>query len=456
MPLDPNIALGVRAPQLADPLAQYSNMLAVQNAQRQGQIGDLQYQNALRTQQDDIATREAISGAGGDYGQAVNALLAKGLYKPAGAIAKTQQEMLKGKVDLDKAKADTLAKNLEIYGNSMATLLGNPDPENVGAVLSNLKASGIPLHAPVPTVLNQEALMKWVRSGAAASAHGLKALEAYQPKVEMVNLSGTVQPTNVNTLAGPVGPLAGAAPMQTTPKIPEGMIRDATGKLVFDPEYIKGKATIANAGAARQYTNLQNFLPASEEAQRDFMKSTRATYDQLKQVPVALQNIDEAKKLIPTAKGFMGPGGESLMTAASFLNNRLGTQIDVTGVKDATVLRTRIFNNIMDNLKKMDAQPSQQQQMIMQESLGKLGTDPNAMSEVLDSFGDILRGKVELHNKEVEGAVRRGVKFPYDPSITVSPKSTGQSFKVPLPNGREVTFQSKEKMDAFKREAGLP
>ena len=186
-----------------------------------------------------------------------------------------------------------------------------------------------------------------------------------------------------------------------------------------NPAYQQYEFGKAGAGATRIQTNVNSYTPASEEAQRDFIKSTRVTYDALKQAPVALQSIEAAKALIPAAKGFMGTGGESLLEAAKFLNNRIGTNIDTEGVKSAEELRTRIFFNIMDNLKKMDAQPSQQQQEVMRESLGKLGTDPNALPNVLDAFGDVMKGKIALHNQEVQSAIQRGVKFPYDPIIKI-------------------------------------
>jgi hypothetical protein len=177
------------------------------------------------------------------------------------------------------------------------------------------------------------------------------------------------------------------------------------------------------AGATRVDVNA--YQPASVEAQRDFIRSTRTTYDQLKHAPVALESIDKAKALIPDAKGFMGPAGESLLEGAKFLNNRMGMNINTEGVKSAEELRTRIFFNIMDNLKKMDAQPSQLQQQIMMESLGKLGTDPNALPAVLDAFADVIEGKVNLHNQEVRGAVERGVMFPYDPEIKLPKRGGG-------------------------------
>jgi hypothetical protein len=205
----------------------------------------------------------------------------------------------------------------------------------------------------------------------------------------------------------------------------------------------------AGAGASRVTTNVNSFTPASEEAQRKFMDSTRTTYDQLKQAPVALASIEQAKALIPAAKGFMGPGGETLLDAAKFLNNRVGTTINTEGVKSAEELRTRIFFNIMDNLKKMDAQPSQMQQQIMQEALGKLGTDPNALPAVLDAFASSIKGKVQLHNAEVQGAAQRGVKFPYDPTIAL-PQTVGQS----TPSAGALSPAEQAELDALRQRFG--
>lgn len=181
-------------------------------------------------------------------------------------------------------------------------------------------------------------------------------------------------------------------------------------------EYEKSKAL---AGATRVQTNVNAFTPASEEAQRDFMKSTRATYDQLKHAPVLLDSIEKAKELVPKAQPFVGSGAEGKLAFVKFLNNNFGADIKPEEVGNAEALRTRIFFNIMDNLKKMDAQPSEMQQKIMQEALGNLGTDPGALPRVLDAFGDVIRGKVTLHNQEVQGAIQKGVKFPFEPLVKI-------------------------------------
>lgn len=167
------------------------------------------------------------------------------------------------------------------------------------------------------------------------------------------------------------------------------------------------------------------YMPASEEAQRDFMRSTRATYDTLKQSPSMFANIEASKKLIPAASVFMGTGGEGMKAAASFLNNRLGMNVNTEGVKTAEELRSRLFQGILANLKRLDSQPSERQQAALEQALGSLNTDPNALSNVLDSYADTVRTNIDTHNAEVKSAITRGVKFPYDPIIKVPPKATG-------------------------------
>jgi hypothetical protein len=189
------------------------------------------------------------------------------------------------------------------------------------------------------------------------------------------------------------------------------------------PEQQKAYTAFRNAGKPPgQNININSFLPASEKAQQTFMESTRATYDQLKQVPATLRNMDKARSLIPKSADFMGPGGEPFLNAAGFLNNRLGMNIKTEGVKNATELRSVLFSGVLDNLRKLDAQPTAGQQNILQQALGSIGTDPSALSNVLDAYEDILRDKVDLHNQEVQGSVQRGVKFPYDPTIKLPPR----------------------------------
>ena len=167
----------------------------------------------------------------------------------------------------------------------------------------------------------------------------------------------------------------------------------------------------------------------------------------------------------------MGTGGEPLLAAASFLNNRLGFGISTQGVTDATVLRTRLFEGILDNLKKLDSQPSQEQQRVLSEALGNLGTDPAALEQILDRIAETVEDRVGRFNTDVSEAEARGVKFPFKPQITLprkalTPQSAvaqipGQNLapaasnSVKLPDGRVKTFPNAEAANQFKKDAGL-
>jgi hypothetical protein len=183
----------------------------------------------------------------------------------------------------------------------------------------------------------------------------------------------------------------------------------------------KAKKDATHAPSAQQ--NVYAFTPASVEAQKQFVQTASDERKQLRNAPDALKNIQAAKKLIPTASTFMGKGGEPLLAAASFLNNRLGFGISTQGVTDATVLRTRLFEGILENLKKLDSQPSQEQQRVLSEALGNLGTDPAALEQILDRIAETVEDRVSRFNTDVSEAEARGVKFPFKPQITLPPKA---------------------------------
>lgn len=224
----------------------------------------------------------------------------------------------------------------------------------------------------------------------------------------------------------------------------------------MSPEKFAEQAGLRSAGAAR--TSVLAYTPASEKAQSEFMASSRATYDQLKSAGAQLENFAKARRLAQgEARKFMGKGGDALLSAASFLNNRLGFKINTKGVTEATELRSTLFQGILDNLRKLDAQPSQEQQRIMQEALGSLDTDPNALGRVLDVAEDVLRNRVATYNAEVTSAEQRGVRFPYDPVIKLPPRSSlsAKPVEVRTPEGQVFTFPDQASADKFRSEAGL-
>lgn len=176
----------------------------------------------------------------------------------------------------------------------------------------------------------------------------------------------------------------------------------------------------ALANARSDKTIVNAYEPAVEQIQKEQAKELRESYNKYKDIGPTLKNLEKARELVPQARGFVGSFGEWKLSAIKFLNNNLGTNIAPSQVQSAEALRTALFQQILDNLRRLDASPSQQQQMVMQQAMGTIGSDPDAIPAIIDVYEDILRGKAEVHNEAVRGidpAVRK--KFLFDLEIKV-------------------------------------
>lgn len=201
----------------------------------------------------------------------------------------------------------------------------------------------------------------------------------------------------------------------------------ASGKVpaAYGPTPSAAKSGLGTVGATQTQTDAiqQAAQTASNtEAGKEFIAEMRQNYGKLRDVPVALENIERAKGLASSqAAQFMGPLGESKLQITKFLRANVPgmANLKTEGVTSVEELRSTLFNQVMDNLKKMDASPSQYQQQVMQEAFGTLGTDPAAVPNILNVFGDILKSRVDIHNKTVESAESRGTNFPYDVRINL-------------------------------------
>ncbi len=201
---------------------------------------------------------------------------------------------------------------------------------------------------------------------------------------------------------------------------PEFDPRTIPTKVELEKQLFPYKHAVSAAGASRQITNVNAYAPASEEAQKEFMKDMSKERGALQYAPTALANIERAKVLVKN-NPFVGSGAEQKLGVVKFLNNNLGMSVSTEGVKNAEELRSRLFMGVMDNLKKMDAQPSELQQQVLQDSLGRINTDPGALPRVLDVFGGIIKQKGEIYNRRAKSAESRGVKFPEDPYVSLDP-----------------------------------
>ena len=467
MPIDPNIAMGVRPVEQPNVLGQMAQVMAMRQAQQE-------YEN-------EGGLRNALTGGLPDD---PSSLLKYG--KQGRAV---YESALKGRTEQLKSSQS----RIDMMGGLAGFVRERPTPENFESSLTQAVSYGLMTPAQKQQVITQYGgspeSIKAYADQSFQNALTAKDRTANETRIQAANIGAgpayarlnydIKNPTqhfftgedntlmSVPTRGGGAAtsvPMAGASVLP--PQITVG--GGGAGSSIMNPTSVNGLAPLVQNGLITQpqpapsapgfakvrqppnaVTNVNTFIPASETAQIEFMKGSRATYDQLKTASTVLDNIEKAKALIPTAKGFMGTGGETMLEAAKFMNNRLGTSIDTTGIKSAEELNTRAFMGILDNLKKLDAQPSQSQQAALKQALGSLSTDPSAMSAVLDVFGDIVRTKVDIYNQEVTGAEARGIKFPYNPVIKLQGRTPANTGDIATDAGVAKVIKSNAEYDAL-------
>lgn len=175
---------------------------------------------------------------------------------------------------------------------------------------------------------------------------------------------------------------------------------------------------------------------------------TKALYDtreKLTNAPEYWQSLEKARALIPTqknakgepGKAFMGTGAEPVLEAIKFFNNRFGTNINPKGVTDADELRSLMFDGVLENLRKLDSQPAQSQQFALSQSLGNIGSDPNALVNIIDWTQQKLEERVNRYNNEATQASTR-IKFLYDMPIKMPTRQATPNKTPKAPDGYVV------------------
>jgi hypothetical protein len=192
------------------------------------------------------------------------------------------------------------------------------------------------------------------------------------------------------------------------------------------PTYDKDLASV-NAEIAKVSThappmaqvNVNTNVPFKEKIQENMATKLINNADVLQNAPATIDSLRQAKTLAQGNK-FIGSFGEQKANIAQFFNNSFGTKIDPQGVADAKTLGSVLFASVMENLKKMDATPSENQQKQMREAFGNINTDPNALPQILDFWENQLTTKVNLHNQRVN-SLAPNIKsaIPYDITVKI-------------------------------------
>jgi len=243
-----------------------------------------------------------------------------------------------------------------------------------------------------------------------------------------------------DTRAGTVSPVAdGTKPPTSRPGLPYYTWDSKQMKWVIDEaardEYLKDK----KAGATNVTTKVEAFEPASVQAQKDFTSALSKRREALQNAPSTIKNLQGIRSAVSQLKTFKGSMADKKIAIANFLNSNFGTQIAPDDLANAQALNTRLFLPVMENLRAMDAQPSQAQQMMLQEAMGRITSDPGAIIQITKIMEDSIREKVKSYQRDVESASKNNIRFPFDPTIELpESKEAKQVKRTGMYQGRKV------------------
>lgn len=137
MPIDGNIPLAVQVPQAQNPLNEYGKIIQLKQLLQNGQINDLQLEQARRAMADEDAARQLFSG---DTAPTAQQIYARVGPTRGAAIIKGLNEQQTAGLARRKAALENDFKTTEFIGQQLG---GVTDQPSYDAALSTLKANGI-------------------------------------------------------------------------------------------------------------------------------------------------------------------------------------------------------------------------------------------------------------------------------------------------------------------------
>lgn len=328
MAISPGIALGVKGIELADPLAQYGKVAAIQSAQNQNQLAQYQLGAAQRAEEKDIARSNALAQAGTDDTAIANALLKSGDLKGYTEFTKSRREAQKAETELVDAKLKQSRAFLENINpadpNAPAQYLAWHQANHADPILGPaLAARGVTADQSLARI--QQA----IQGGPQAFATLLnqsklgteKFMEFNKPQVSTRNLGATTETSLISPLTGEVRKIATerntmspAEAKNVSLREREVAIREADSKRAADPEFQQRMAQAKAVGEA--------IAKGDVAAQQALPQVISRAEEGVRLIDELIGKRDSKGKLIEGTKphpGFEGAVGATWLPGARFV-----------------------------------------------------------------------------------------------------------------------------------------
>ena len=185
--------------------------------------------------------------------------------------------------------------------------------------------------------------------------------------------------------------------------------------------------------------NVSSGVPFGTEIQTATAKSLIAKFDTLSSAPQQIQSLRNAKELAKD-NPFIGAFGDKKIAVTQFFNQNFGTNVNPDQLANAEVMGSVMFNQVAEQLKKMDATPTENQQRLMTKAFGSVNSDPNALPKIFDIYEEIITNKVKTHNNMVKSLKPEFVKqLPFDLTIQLPEAQTNSNVIRYDINGKRIT-----------------
>ena len=420
MPIDPRIALGFQSPQFESPMNMMAKLSEMSANANQSKLAQAKLAAQIADDTDLKNVNSLTAGSGFDINNPATLQTLNSTPRGRTFVSEYYSGM-KGRTDYAKADEDLIKAELEGRWSAL-NALGSPDSPDAAKKLVAWRQG----------TRGNRHLQAWMES------HGITQPTDEEFAARIATPEGLKNEWNAARSA--LAQLTGKA--EAKPKhISTG---EAEGEVIYDenpnsPTFGKKlfgfKSKPPSTGDTFNIGDKGNF-EALKLGAADLYKQNES----LRGAPDYWNTLEQARKLVP--KAITGTGAEPMLEAIKFLNNRFGTNIDPKGVTDTDQLRSLMFEGVMQNLRKLDSQPAQQQQFALSQALGNVGTDPNALVNIIDWTQKQLESRVARYNNQAKQASGK-LDFLYDMNIQMPTRQAAPGRPPKAPEGYVVVPKKK-------------
>jgi len=383
MAINPAIALGVKGVELQDPLAQYGRVAAIQQAQQQNQLAQLQMQEYSRAREEEQGIRNRLAGGASlEDAETRNYLLGS---KSGRDILQRQSELIKAQSE-DAARRAKLMQDTESMYRNMSGQISNKsdaaaflqrmvnDPALKGSPIAS-----IPLMQQIQRIPDDpQGLDNWVKQFALGST---KWVTENKPTTQVVDQSGQRQVIQIPGLGG--------APTTV------GTYADVPLPAAVEAQKVRIARESRPPAPVTNITNVQEKAEAGE-----FGKFIVKQYGDISnQAAVAAKTLPSIEANLATLNKGLDTGfGTDAKAAGARVLGALGVQ---NAEKFATDTQTFQSNAISALMQKQLEQkgPQTESDALRLEQLGaQLGKTKDANRMILDVAKEQLRRDIDQRN----------------------------------------------------------